>query len=207
MPSAPLPWWIVIPVKHPRRGKSRLQPPSGVDRVQLNAAMAIDTIEAAATAVGRDRVIVVTDLAALCPHGCVLVDDPGGGLNAAVRAGIAAATARSASVEPVAVLLGDHPALRPAELADALSRCARLPSAVVPDTDGTGTALLTALDPATMRPQFGPGSAAAHSRWARLVDGVAESVTVDVDDAQSLQRARAIGLGSRTMAVLAQVSH
>lgn len=210
MPPAPLHWWVIVPVKDPRTGKTRLRAPHGVDRERLTRAIALDTLEAVGAAVGADHLVVVTDAPDLCPSGSVLVPDPGWGLNAAVRAGVAAVRNQAHpgdGAAAVAVLLGDHPALRPQDLQIALGLCSAHRDAIVPDADGTGTALLTALDPSTLVPRFGRGSAAAHARSASLVTGAPDGVTIDVDDAAALERARSIGLGRHTVAALDLAPH
>lgn len=162
--------------------------------------------------------------------GAVVVADPGEGLNAAVAAGIARAArptpgdlesghldtgdrdagdldagCRGAgSAVPVAVLLGDLPALRPDDLAAGLAAAAAYDLAFVPDADGTGTVLLTALDAGALRPRFGAGSARRHEEGGhRRLDLPLPRLRTDVDDAGSLARAAALGLGPRTAALLA----
>lgn len=205
MPFVPDQWWIVLPIKAPTHGKSRLQPPTGVPHRQLAEAIARDTVSAAADTVGAERLVVVTDEVALCPPGAVQVDDPGDGLNGAVRSGLRAVSALGPG--PVAVLLADHPALTAGDLQDALHACAGHGRAVIPDADGTGTALLTAHEPDTLQPCFGPGSAAAHARSAHVVFDAADGLRVDVDDRASLQRAQRIGLGRHTRALLHRYGH
>ena len=79
---------------------------------------------------------------------------------------------------PVAVLLGDLPALRPDDLRAALDLAERHPRAFVADADGTGTTLLTGL--VAFAPRFGAGSAALHES-----DG---HVRLDVPTASTLRR-------------------
>lgn len=105
---------------------------------------------------------------------------------------------------PVAVLLGDVPALRPGDLAAGLGAAAAYDLAFVPDADGTGTVLLTALDADRLRPRFGAGSARRHEEGGhRRLDLPLPRLRTDVDDAGSLARAAALGLGPRTAALLA----
>ena len=143
----------MIPVKGTAEAKSRLG-----GSPELALAIALDSVEAA---MGAARVIVVTTTD-MAPHvialGADVVPDAGGGLNAACRQGIAAA-----GPGPVAVLLGDVPALHPAELAAALKLAAGHPLAMVPDADDTGTVLITALRAADHAPAFGANSRALHS--------------------------------------------
>ncbi|WP_313405104.1 NTP transferase domain-containing protein, partial [Aeromicrobium sp.] len=105
-------WTVVIPVKPAEVGKSRLDMP-GTDRSLLARAIALDTIEAAAEVA---RVIVVTADPLIEVAGVQVVVEPAPrGIAAAVTDGLAAAPHGRR-----AVLLGDLPALRPADLAEAL---------------------------------------------------------------------------------------
>jgi 2-phospho-L-lactate guanylyltransferase len=145
-------WSIVVPVRGTVGAKSRLNASE-----QLALAIAMDTVTAALSVAGD--IVVVTSTHA-CPVfdmlGARVVRDEGLGLNAAVAAGVAATKGA------VAVMLGDLPALRSAELDAALSLAASYPRAMVPDADGTGTVLLTAQNSRDHAPRFGPGSRAAH---------------------------------------------
>jgi len=166
--------------------------------------MAADTLMAVVAVVGRDRTLVVTSDDEVCrlvtSLGVVTIADPGRGLDAAGRAGIEAAWARGATA--VAILLGDHPALRPAELEAALEAAARHTWAFVPDDDGEGTAMVTTtsgLPPLA----FGARSARRHeaSGLVRL-DLDLPGLRVDVDTVADLAAAQAIGVGARSVAVL-----
>lgn len=199
--SEPLGWTVVVPVKSPAVGKSRLAG-LGPVRARLARAMALDTVDAASRTPGVVQVLVVTPddevAATASAMGALPVADPGGGLVAAVEAGIAAARTDLG----VAVLLGDLPALRPDELSSALRSAARHGRAMVPDADGTGTTLITASPGHRLRVRFGPGSAAAHGAaghvtLVRPVDGL----RCDVDDEAGLAQAALLGLGPRTAAV------
>ncbi len=205
-------WRVVVPVKGGPAAKSRLRVPDGVDRLDLATALALDTVAAAVAAVGPAHVTVVTSdarvVAGVGRLGPATLDDPGLGLNAAVAAGLQGLQGlRSVGTgEPVAVLLGDVPALRPAELTVALIAAQAYPVAFVPDAEGTGTVLLlmAAGDPVT--PRFGAGSAAAHEadgavRLAPHLPGLRR----DVDDEASLREALLLGVGRHTAALLAHL--
>ncbi|WP_308279525.1 2-phospho-L-lactate guanylyltransferase [Phycicoccus mangrovi] len=206
MPSSP-PLAVVVPVKGGPLAKSRLPLPRA-DRMALADAFARDTVAAAASLPGV-RVLVVTGdpvVAAWAEVVAQVVPDPGGGLDAAVRAGVAAA--RTTGAGRAVVLLGDHPALTGTELAATLERTGRLPRAVVPDADGTGTALLDlALDDGPAPTRFGAGSAAAHADlgW-QTVRVPAAGLRTDVDDAASLADAVALGVGAHTAAALGRAT-
>lgn len=143
-------WTIVIPVKGTPSAKSRL----GGDP-ELALAIALDTVSAA-LAVGN--VIVVTPLGGPFEDlGARVVADPGSGLNGAIAAGIA-----EGGTGPVAALLGDVPAMRSEELADALEAAERHPRSFVPDADADGTVLIAALRASDLQPAFGLDSRARH---------------------------------------------
>ncbi|MCS5722421.1 2-phospho-L-lactate guanylyltransferase [Herbiconiux sp. CPCC 203407] len=199
-------WSIVVPVKGTAEGKSRLAPElDAAARARLAEAFSLDAIAAVRAATRVHRVIVVTDATApiaghLRQQGIDLVDDPRGGLNPAVLAGLAAvgpaATAR------VAVLLGDLPCLVAADLDEALLGAEAHPLAFVPDAEGSGTTLVTAWPGHPLVPRFGAGSAERHRAAGHEELAVREGTTLrrDVDTAADLETARALGLGPRSHA-------
>jgi 2-phospho-L-lactate guanylyltransferase len=207
------PWRVVVPVKDPRHGKSRLARAVGADRETLSRAIAADTLEAVVAAVGAGSVVLVTTDPALratwALRGVLVVEDPGGGLNDAVAVGIRAANdPRDGQEDDVAadgaarvgVLLGDLPALDAASLRAALEVAAHHDDAFVPDVDGTGTVLRTGR---RFTPRFGVGSAARHEAdGAVRLDLDLPRLRTDVDDASGLAAARRLGPGPATRAVL-----
>ena len=77
----------------------------------------------------------------------------------------------------------------------------------VPDAEGTGTVLLTALTPTAMQPSFGSGSAAAHqAAGAFRLDLDLPRLRRDVDTAADLRTAIDLGVGTRTQLVLAEIT-
>ena len=199
-------WRIVVPVKDSAWAKSRLHPPPGIRRADLAHAFALDTVAAVAQALPAPHVHVVTADSATASFsarlGARVVQDPGGGLNSAIRAGIDHVSATSGD-GPVGVLLGDLPTVTPAALSRALQACGRHRAAFVPDAEGTGTVLLTARSLADLVPAFGAGSAAAHALHSTRLDLDLPLLRSDVDDDVALGRAVALGVGPRTAAVLA----
>jgi len=208
--EAPLDWSLVVPAKVLAQAKSRFTGLTGERRSQLALAMAADTVAAAIHADGVAAVLVVTDdpevgdmakdLGAI-----VLSDEPAAGLNEALGHGAAHAR-HTWPRHGVAGLAADLPALRPGELTVALAAAASLRTAFVPDAAGTGTTLYAAVPGAQFRPRFGPLSSRQH-----LADGAAEIAMAgqlaglrrDVDTVDDLRLAARIGLGPRTMEVLA----
>ncbi len=203
-------WRLVVPVKGGPLAKSRLRVPDGVDHPALASALALDTLDAAAEGLGGpSHLVVVTsdpDVGGYAAAaGSRVLADPGSGLNGAVQAGLDD-VARSTPTQPVAVLLGDIPALRPDELVRALAAASAHPAAFVADAEGTGTVLLTALLAGTVTPHFGAGSAAAHERGGHVpLDGDLPGLRRDVDDEESLRTALCLGVGTHTARLLAHL--
>ena len=202
--TTPANWTVLIPVKGSTDAKSRFGGAPHA-RTALAHAMALDTVAAALAAPRVNSVLVVTgspqsaDFAELGAE--VLPEIPGQGLNTAIMLGL-----RGAGHGNVAILLGDIPALDPAELEAALSAAEAFPLACVPDADGEGTVLVTALAGVTHAPAFGHGSRAAHLAAGYVELDVASSSGLrrDVDTAVQLAALSANALGARTAAVLAE---
>lgn len=199
-------WVVLIPVKRVAIAKSRLASFAGVARSDLALAMAMDCVSAALGCPGVDDVVVITDdpdawrfieLGAR-----VLADEPDRGLNPALE--FAASRVRlDDSERPVVALSADLPALRTSELAAALG-AATGRRAFVSDAAGDGTTMLAADSGHTLDPRFGPASASAHrSSGAYPIDDPAlTSLRRDVDTADDLADAVALGVGPFTRAVV-----
>jgi 2-phospho-L-lactate guanylyltransferase len=186
-------WTVVIPVKGTRDAKSRL-----TASASLAQAIALDSV---AAALGAASVIVVTAPRAAIEFealGARVVEDSGGGLNAAIAQGIAAA-----GDSFVAVLLGDVPALLTSELVAVLGLAERHPLAFVPDADGSGTVLITALRTTDHAPAFGVSSGSRHraAGYVELDVPVDSGLRRDVDTPEQLASLGA-RLGRRTRAAL-----
>jgi len=192
----PSSWTVIVPVKPPAVGKSRLLPGGPA----FARAIALDTIAAVVACPVVERVLVVTADAAFRPPGAEIVAERAlAGIDAAVR------LADSRTTGPRAALLGDLPALRPADLADALALAAQHARAFVADRDGTGTTLVTAGAGIELLTAFGPGSAARHRALGLtpLVLPPGSTVPDDVDTAEQLAAAGSLGLGPNTAALVA----
>lgn len=205
-PEAPA-WVVVVPVKHGEVAKTRLSDVAGALRPELARAFAVDCVAAAAKAPGVGAVIAVTDdpevTALLAGTGVTVVADaPAAGLNAAVVHGAEVARTQHPGWA-VAVLSGDLPALRPAELGTALASAARHERAFVADTRGVGTTLLTATGGVAPDPHFEGASRAAHRRSGAVeLDVVAPSLRRDVDTPVDLWDAERLGVGPATREVV-----
>jgi 2-phospho-L-lactate/phosphoenolpyruvate guanylyltransferase len=209
--TAPLPCVVVVPVKPPAVGKSRLvahpfQHLTDGQRRELAEAFALDTVQAAAATPGVQAVLVVTDdfrlAAAMSELGCaVMPDGASEDLNATLVQAAAEVVRRWPGAVPVA-LCADLPGLRPVELAgvlqDVVTHVAAGGAAFVRDRAGIGTTLYAA--PAGhFAPSFGPGSAARHQAGGAVEVGAdAPSVRTDVDDLADLGAALAAGVGPHT---------
>ena len=207
--SATLTWSLVIPVKVLAQAKSRLTGLADRRRSELALAMAADTIAAAVQAQTVGAVVVVTDdpvvgdiAAAL--GAIVLPDTPQAGLNDALAHGAAYSEHRWPD-RGRAGLAGDLPGLKPGELTAALGAAARVGAAFVPDAEGTGTTLYAAAPGTRFCPQFGPASRDKHlaAGAMELIARELVGLRQDVDTIEDLRAATKIGLGPRTLALVA----
>jgi 2-phospho-L-lactate guanylyltransferase len=210
--AAPLRWVVVLAVKRLELAKSRLDRP---DRSALTLAMAADTAAAAAAAGSVQAVVLVTDdddaRTLLSPIAAIIPDSPAAGLNPALLHGAAEAVRRWPHAG-VAALAADLPALVPEVLARALTLAADHEQAVVADTAGTGTVLLTARPQqhrTGLTPAFGPASHARHVAGGAydLTEALASQLRTrglrrDVDTASDLAAAVDIGVGPHTSRAL-----
>ncbi len=196
---------VLVPVKPPAAGKSRLAGLPDDVRRALAAAFAEDTVAAALATDVVERVLVVTDDAhfagqlGAAPRCDVLPDGVGGDLNASLVQAAIEGARRWPWLVPVA-LCADLPALSPDDLGAALGAWEPEHPGFVVDEPGTGTTLYAARLEA-FAPRFGPGSRAAHAAaGAREIPGALPSLRQDVDDVGDLGRALVLGVGRRTAA-------
>jgi 2-phospho-L-lactate/phosphoenolpyruvate guanylyltransferase len=205
-PSVPRRCVVVVPVKPPAFGKSRLVGLSDRARRDVAEAFALDTAQAAASTPGVDAVLVVTDdfrlASSMRALGCeVMPDGTSQDLNASLVQAVAEVARRWPGAVPVA-LCADLPGLRPVELAavlhEVVGHVAAGRAAFVADRAGTGTTLYAA--PAEhFDPRFGKESAARHRSAGAVEAGTAAtSVRTDVDDLADLDAALAAGVGPHT---------
>ncbi|MFF1632604.1 2-phospho-L-lactate guanylyltransferase [Leifsonia sp. NPDC058248] len=207
-------WAMVVPFKGAADAKSRL---SGSlddgERAAIALAFLVDTVSAVSRVPAVTSVIVVSNqpgLAALLGSETRVIADPGGGINAAVASGLALARADAPDVDTAAIT-GDLAALRPADLAEAFALAEAAATtgaqlAFVPDREGSGTTMVAFTPGAHAPTRFGIGSCAAHTAagYLPLAVPAESSLRLDIDDADDLERARLLGVGAATRAVLEQ---
>ncbi|MEU5613653.1 2-phospho-L-lactate guanylyltransferase [Streptomyces sparsogenes] len=203
-----------MPVKPFAQGKSRLGPWAGAARRDIARAVFLDTMDAILHTPQVCRLIVVT----ADPEAHALAAGAGaegireasaGGLNAAARLGAAAAAGHGAGArtDPVAVVAADLPALKPRELASVLAEASRHPRAVLADHRGHGSTVLTAQDPSFLLPGFEGASRARHAATGayEIAHSGVPGARLDIDVPGDLALAAALGLGTHTAAVQANL--
>jgi 2-phospho-L-lactate/phosphoenolpyruvate guanylyltransferase len=211
--NVPITWSVLMPVKVLDQAKSRLAELTGPRRAEFALALARDTVTAVLGSIKPGpaaRVIVITDdqvaAVALAALGALVIpDEPRAGLNAALRhgAGYAARWPQSG----MAALSADLPALRPAELGQALSAAAAWPTAFVADAAGDGTTMYAATPGAAFRPAFGLASRARHAAGGAVelaLDGI-PGLRLDVDTPDDLRGAAGLGLGPHSAPLAAEL--
>jgi len=199
---------VIVPVKPPARGKSRLDTLTPSQRRDLAAAFARDTVAAAHRTPRVQAVLVVTDdhrfAAELSRDGCqVIPDGVGNDLNATLQQAAAECVRRWPLAMPVA-LCADLPCLVSDDLAAALAQ-AQGPS-FVRDAAGSGTTMYAAPH-GEFDPSFGENSAGLHLRHgATEIAAPAPTLRLDVDDPADLAQALQLGVGPHTAQVWARTS-
>lgn len=206
--TASLVWTVIVPFKGGSAAKSRLG--SGVPehaglspelRREIALAFLRDTVAAAKSLPSVANLVVVSSDSFLLEAmpGIVLIADPGRGLNAAVAAGVAWAREHQPD-QSIAILAGDLPCLVPRDLARTFELARQHPLAMVPDRQGTGTTMITALPGMPVTPLFGEQSCRAHNRAGHtiLTLPIASTLRQDVDTLEDLEQALGRGVGKYT---------
>jgi 2-phospho-L-lactate guanylyltransferase len=193
---------VIIAVKRLAAAKTRLAPVFSTDtREAVVLAMLVDTITAAAAVANVTVVTPDPDAADAARRvgARVLMDPTPAGHHNPLNHALGAAEAQLRGVTPnVIALQGDLPALRSAELAEAIAAARAHPRSFVADRHGTGTAALFSFGVA-LDPRFGVDSAEHHRN-----SGAVELTTAwpglrcDIDTLDDLLAARELGVGPAT---------
>ncbi|MDQ1629051.1 MAG: 2-phospho-L-lactate/phosphoenolpyruvate guanylyltransferase [Actinomycetota bacterium] len=196
----------VVPIKPLPLAKSRLALPAE-DRQALALAFALDTITSLAGSRLVAGIVVVTsddDVARRVRRLDVrLVRDDGSGLDAALGAGIRAATPWSPSTG-VVVVPADLPCLQADDVTHVLAAAAGSEGAFVPDRSGTGTTLVVLPPDRSAVTRYGPGSADRHRLLGLMpLEDAPLRARHDVDTLDDLRAAAQLGIGPETRAVMA----
>lgn len=196
-------WRVLVPIKQTAAAKSRLlaATASEADHLQLVHAMQLDTLDAVLSVTTHPLVaglaVVAEQVSATLPAQIERLPDLGGGLNPALAAA-AAELSRRYPDDGVAALVGDLPALRPADLLQALSEASKYERSFVRDLAGTGTTLLAAAAGTELDPRFGVDSARRHAESGAVELSAAISLRSDVDSPEDLRQALKLGAGLLT---------
>lgn len=199
---------IVIMAKAFGRAKSRLAGLPGQLRADVCAALLHDTL--AAVHPVADRIVVVSDQPDLAQtlvrwghRGVLTLADPGGGLNAAVRAGDQFLGA-APYPRPRLAMVADLPGLCPDELRTIIGQVAGHQAAFVPDAAGTGTTMVGS-GTGPLDPHFGPGSADRHRAAGAVAVSAGPGARLDVDTRDDLAAATRAGLGPALQRLLPSI--
>jgi 2-phospho-L-lactate guanylyltransferase len=187
--------WAVVVARTGPTAKSRLSPvlvPE--DRQELARAM-LRSVLGSCSAPGFGGMVVVTETddgkALARAAGAHALEDPGGGLNAAVRHGIDFA-AYTGNATAVLILPGDVPLVESSDLEAMLIAAGNTHrvAVVVPDSFGRGTNALLLRPPHLIAPRFGELSSQRHLAAARSIATVVRldlpRLALDVDEPDAL---------------------
>lgn len=202
-----------MPVKRLALAKTRLHVPHRdgpeAGRQALALAFASDVVAAGLGCPLVTTVLVVTDDelagAVLAALGALVVPDlPDSGLNPALVHGADLLRAETPDLG-VATVSSDLPAATAADLTAVLGGVQHGSRGFVPDAAGTGTTLLAAGPGAALLPSYGAGSCARHRAGGAHELPSPASLRRDVDTAEDLAAALALGVGRHTAAALGRV--
>jgi 2-phospho-L-lactate guanylyltransferase len=204
--------WAIVPIKQFEFAKARLAPVLDPgQRRDLMRAMAADVLESLAATRGIERIVVVSkepEVTALAAGvgASVLLEEDGGGLNAAVTQG--ARLAMEAGAPGILIVHGDLPLATAEAFSAVLAEHAGSPAVtLVSDTEGQGTNCLACSPPDAIPFLFGRHSCPAHVAAARAegIDAVvirSPTLSLDVDSPADLEALLACRHGGRSVAFL-----
>jgi 2-phospho-L-lactate/phosphoenolpyruvate guanylyltransferase len=158
----------LLPVKDPTRSKSRLSPAFTRSERSLIARALFEDALALCRRIERLQWWVVSDSAAIRDAaravGLGTLEDPGKGLNTALRLGLASSALTGA--DSVLIVPADVPLATPADMDDLLDTAATSDVVLVPSLRDGGTNGLYMSPPGIIDPSFGTESLAAHAKNA-----------------------------------------
>jgi 2-phospho-L-lactate guanylyltransferase len=206
---------LLIPVKDPTRGKTRLSAFfTPEERRRLAWAMLEDVIRATAAASKPDRVIVVTsfDLAVDRARKAgfeVLIEESQ--TSESISVDWASRLLREEAVDVVMRLPADVPLVRPEDIDELLDSRIPVPGALlVPSRDGTGTNAIIRTPPDIFCSRFGPNSLELHRQeavraGAECLITLNERVSIDIDEPADVQLFMERGRDTETFQLLSEI--
>ncbi len=154
----------LLPVKRLSDANRRLAPHfDDQERLDIARAMLSDALTLCTSTEFLEWWVISDDeevLAAATAVGLRVLEDPGGGLNAALASGTAAAA--TAGAESISIVPVDVPLAFRGDLVDLLDTGATSDVVIVPAGNDGGTNALYMSPPRLIEPQFGPGSLQRH---------------------------------------------
>lgn len=149
-------WTAIVPFKTDGEGKTRLSGELDRDERSALSRTMLDKVASALAACPRiGRMLMVSGQP--CPGWPGdWIEDPKGGLNAALSAGLEVAG------RPAMIIHADLPLLEPSDLEALIDAADGEGMAIAPDRHGTGTNAVAIADDRPFAPRFGIGSFALH---------------------------------------------
>ena len=203
-------WRVLVPIKHSSVAKSRLRAATrdDADHAQLVHAIQLDTLDAVLAISTHPLIaglsVVAERVSMVLPAQIQTLADQGGGLNAALSAAADQLSERFPQ-DGLVAMVGDLPALRPADLLTVLAAALGFGRSFVRDLDGTGTTLLAVAAGRPLDPMFGADSARRHlESGARELDAP-DGLRCDVDSVSDLRHSLALGAGLLTSQMAASL--
>jgi len=195
---------VIVPIKPPRIAKSRLEStPRPASTADFAGAFAHDVVAVATQVAIVDRVIAVTSdrslTHALESLGASVLFEPtelAGDLNAVLEFAQGEVLSRHPHC-PIAIVTADLATIKPAPLSTLLNGASTSAYGFVADHIGLGTTLVINRSGRPVTTDFGPHSASSHRAlgFDDLTEFADDSLRLDVDTPDDLERAIVVGLG------------
>jgi 2-phospho-L-lactate guanylyltransferase len=195
---------VIIPIKPPQIAKSRLGSTlRQASTAEFAAAFAKDVVAVTAHVANVDRVVAVTSDSSLTRElessGAHVLSEPvllTGDLNAVLKFAQGEVLSQHPHC-PIAIVTADLATIQPAALVVLLDSARQSEFGYVADHTGSGTSLLINRSGRAVTTEFGPQSASAHRAlgFDDLTEFADDSLRLDVDTPDDLERAIVVGLG------------